>query len=257
MDIVLKRVMAYILDMLIVTIFLSLFVGQRFINPYVDEFNESYNAYMELIEGAQEDDIDTDSKEYKDNVANLYYDVNKYKVVSSSISLVVTFLYFGVLQWGMKGQTLGKKIMKIRVVSNKEDKDVSIWNYSLRTIILNNTIFSLILIVGVYIFNAQKYYDIMGIVSYLQLLVTTIILLMVVLRKDFRGLHDFVAGTKVIDLNPVLVQEMNKDEIEEKKVIETKEVSDVKDETKPKTKTASKKTKSKTKTTKKPVREKA
>ena len=65
----------------------------------------------------------------------------------------------------------------------------------------------------------------MSVVSYLQLLVTTIIMLMVVLRKDFRGLHDFVAGTKVIDLNPVIIEEpVAKEKNEEKKVIETKEV---------------------------------
>lgn len=255
MDIVLKRVMAYVIDMLIVTIFLSLFVGQKFINPYVDEFNENYNAYMELIEEAQDDKVDADSSEYKDNIVQLYYNVNKYKVVSSSISLVVTFLYFGVLQWGLNGQTFGKKIMKIRVVSNNEDKKVSVWKYSLRTIILNNTVFSLILIVGVYLFGAKQYYDIMGVVSYLQLLVTTIILLMIVLRKDFRGLHDFAAGTKVIDLNPINVTEQNDASV---KVIETKEVevSDDKKSSKSKKNATNKKGKKKTTTAKKNAKEK-
>ncbi len=68
------------------------------------------------------------------------------------------------------------------------------------------------------------------VVSYLQLLVMSLIMLMVVLRKDFRGLHDFVAGTKVIDL-VVSVQDeasLEKEEVEEKQVIEVKEK--VKDE---------------------------
>ena len=120
--------------------------------------------------------------------------------------------------------------MKIRVVANKEDKKLNVGNYILRSLILNNIIFSIILIIGVYIFKAPGYYTLSMVVSYLQLLVMSLIMLMVVLRKDFRGLHDFVAGTKVIDL-VVSVQDeasLEKEEVEEKQVIEVKEK--VKDE---------------------------
>ena len=115
--------------------------------------------------------------------------------------------------------------MKIRVVANKEDKKLNVGNYILRSLILNNIIFSIILIIGVYIFKAPGYYTLSMVVSYLQLLVMSLIMLMVVLRKDFRGLHDFVAGTKVIDL-VVSVQDeasLEKEEVEEKQVIEVKE----------------------------------
>lgn len=252
MDLVLKRVMAYIIDILIVSIVVSLFVGQSFINPYVDEYNKYYEEYMDLYQQVQDGEVDTTTEEYKDNVIELSYNVNKYKVVSSSISLVATFLYFAVLQWALKGQTLGKKIMKIRVVANNEDKKLNVGNYMLRSIILNNIVFSIILIVGVFIFKANGYYNLMSVVSYLQLLVTTVIMLMVVLRKDFRGLHDFVAGTKVIDLNPAIVEEpvapMKK---EEKKVIETKEVEVKEEKTETKKKTTTKnKTKKKSSSSK-------
>ena len=158
-------------------------------------------------------------------IVDLNYNINKYKVISSSISVVGFILYFAVLQWALKGQTIGKKIMKIRVVANKEDKKLNVGNYILRSLILNNIIFSIILIIGVYIFKAPGYYTLSMVVSYLQLLVMSLIMLMVVLRKDFRGLHDFVAGTKVIDLVVPVQDEasLEKEEVEEKQVIEVKE----------------------------------
>lgn len=258
MDIVLKRIMAYIIDVLLILILMSLIVGQRFINPYIDEYTENYTEFMELQEQAQNGEIETDNEEFENKIIELNYNINKYKVISSSISLVATFAYFGILQWALKGQTVGKKIMKIRVVANNDDKKLNIGNFMLRSIILNNTIFSIIFIVGIYIFDARGYYNMMSIVNYLQLLVTTIIVLMVVLRKDFRGLHDFAAGTKVIDLAPAMVNEPVKEDTSKKVVIEAKEVEEQeteKKETKKKSNTKktakrksdSKKTKSKEK----------
>ena len=230
MDIVLKRVMAYIIDVLIFSIVLTPIINWSVINPYIDEYTENYSEYTEFIEQANAGEIDTETDEYKDKIVDLNYNINKYKVISSSISVVGFILYFAVLQWALKGQTIGKKIMKIRVVANKEDKKLNVGNYILRSLILNNIIFSIILIIGVYIFKAPGYYTLSMVVSYLQLLVMSLIMLMVVLRKDFRGLHDFVAGTKVIDL-VVSVQDeasLEKEEVEEKQVIEVKEK--VKDE---------------------------
>ena len=226
MDIVLKRVMAYIIDVLIFSIVLTPIINWSVINPYVDEYTENYSEYTELVEQANAGEIDTETDEYKDKIVDLNYNINKYKVISSSISVVGFLLYFAVLQWALKGQTIGKKIMKIRVVANNEDKKLNVGNYILRSLILNNIIFSIILIIGVYIFKAPGYYTLSMVVSYLQLLVMSLIMLMVVLRKDFRGLHDFVAGTKVIDLAVPVQDEASlekEEEVEEKQVIEVKE----------------------------------
>lgn len=226
MDIVLKRVMAYIIDVLIFSIVLTPIINWSVINPYIDEYTENYSEYTELIEQANAGEIDTEADEYKDKIVDLNYNINKYKVISSSISVVGFLLYFAVLQWALNGQTIGKKIMKIRVVANNEDKKLNVGNYILRSLILNNIIFSIILIIGVYIFKAPGYYTLSMVVSYLQLLVMSLIMLMVVLRKDFRGLHDFVAGTKVIDLAVPVQDEASlekEEEVEEKQVIEVKE----------------------------------
>ena len=87
MDLVLKRVMAYVIDVLIVTLLMSFIVSQSFINPYIDEYMDSYNEYTELVQKAQDGEIDTDTEEYKEKTIALNYEVSKYKVVSSSLIL--------------------------------------------------------------------------------------------------------------------------------------------------------------------------
>ena len=222
MDLVLKRLMAYVIDILIVSICMTPILNWSVINPYIDEYTENYTEYTELLEQANAGDIDPEDAEYEEKIIDLNYQINKYKVVSSSISAGSLLLYFALLQWALKGQTIGKKIMKIKVVANREDKKLNIGNYILRSLILNNIIFTIVLIFGVYLFKEDGYYNLSMIVSYLQLLVMSIIMLMIVLRKDFRGLHDIVAGTKVIDVSPNALVDKKEDD-EEKVTIEAKE----------------------------------
>ena len=250
MDTILKRVMAYIIDILIVSIIATMISSVGLINPYKDEYEEAYDEYADVVAQIQEEGSGVDRDASEDELITLYYNVNKYNVVRSGISVVCTILYFALLQSLMNGQTIGKKIMKIRVVANKDDKKLNFGNFLIRSVILNNVIFSVLFIVGIYLFDVSGYYNYSIVVSYLQMLLLTVIMLMVVLRKDFRGLHDFAEGTKVIDLNPVVVEE-NKEEV---KVIETNEVKEKKESnTKKKTATNTKKktsNKSKTKSSK-------
>ena len=224
MDTILKRVMAYIIDIFIVSIIATLISSIGLINPYKDEYNDAYDQYANTVAQIQEGGSGVDNSE--DELITLYYNVNKYNVVRSGISVGCTILYFALLQLLLGGQTLGKKIMKIKVVANREDKKLNFGNYLIRTVILNNVIFSILFIVGIYLFDASIYYSYSMVVSYLQMFVLTVIMLMVVLRKDFRGLHDFAAGTKVIDLSPVVVEENAENEI---KKIETKEIEEKKE----------------------------
>ena len=246
MDLVLKRLMAYVIDILIVSICMTPILNWSVINPYIDEYTENYTENTELLEQANAGDIDPEDAEYEEKIIDLNYQINKYKVVSSSISAGSLLLYFALLQWALKGQTIGKKIMKIKVVANREDKKLNIGNYILRSLILNNIIFTIVLIVGVYLFKEDGYYNLSMIVSYLQLLVMSIIMLMIVLRKDFRGLHDIVAGTKVIDVSPNALVDKKEDD-EEKVTIEAKENTKEKETKKSKNNKKKKNSKSKEK----------
>ena len=52
---------------------------------------------------------------YTEKAADYNYKMQKMSISNSIITLSVTLLYFGILQFFLKGQTLGKKILKLSV----------------------------------------------------------------------------------------------------------------------------------------------
>ena len=188
MDITLKRIIAYTIDIMLVSIITSFLAQVTFFNPNYDKYEETYDEYNKIVEA---EDID------KDKVIELNYDLYQYRVYNSCISIATLILYFGVFEYFYNGKTLGKKLMKLKVVSNK-DKKLNVGNFALRIFILNNMIFTILIMASVFIFDKTTFYYIVYVSSLLESLVLMINLLMITLRKDNRGLHDILSGTIVI-----------------------------------------------------------
>ena len=214
MDTSLKRIIAFVIDIVIVSLVVSL-INLLPLDPYKDKYKDAYEKYNEVVQKSTEDE----KNDYKDEIIELNYEVYKYRTYSSMFSATALTLYFGVLPLVMNGQTLGKKIMKLRVVSNNEKK-LNFWKYLIRIVILNNIWLSLINVGAVYVVSGVKFYYVTYVISMLSSLIYMLNLIMVMFRKDNRGLHDMVAGTKVIEVsNDVVVEsveEVKKDGIKEK-----------------------------------------
>lgn len=214
MDTSLKRIIAFVIDIVIVSLVVSL-INLLPLDPYKDKYKDAYEKYNEVVQKSTEDE----KNDYKDEIIELNYEVYKYRTYSSMFSATALILYFGVLPLVMNGQTLGKKIMKLRVVSNNEKK-LNFWKYLIRIVILNNIWLSLINVGAVYVVSGVKFYYVTYVISMLSSLIYMLNLIMVMFRKDNRGLHDMVAGTKVIlvsnDVVVESVEEVKKDGIKEK-----------------------------------------
>ena len=199
MSITYKRFCAYLLDIFFIYLLLSLITSIKFINPTYDKFAESYEKYSEVIDRYTNKEISLNEMQElnKDN----FYNVTKYSISSNVVIIVGVLLYFGVFQKYNHGQTLGKKIMKIRVTSNN-DKKVNIWKYLLRTlpmyfVFIGSIIAILINSILVFILGSANYMQISSIITYVFLGIGIIDLVMMIIRKDNRGLHDILANTKV------------------------------------------------------------
>ena len=214
MDTSLKRIIAFVIDIVIVSLVVSL-INLLPLDPYKDKYKDAYEKYNEVVQKSTEDE----KNDYKDEIIELNYEVYKYRTYSSMFSATALILYFGVLPLVMNGQTLGKKIMKLRVISNNEKK-LNFWKYLIRIVILNNIWLSLINIGEVYVVSGVKFYYVTYVISMLSSLIYMLNLIMVMFRKDNRGLHDMVAGTKVIEVSDDVVvesvEEVKKDGIKEK-----------------------------------------
>lgn len=189
------RLVAYVIDIILVSIVCT---GIMFLVPE----NENYDKYMKEYEQIQTDYIESkiDAEEYFNKSMNVVYDIDYSNVIPMIIEVVLIILYFIVFQFYNKGQTFGKKLMKLRVISTNSDK-LSLNQVTYRSLIINS-IFVDILIIGSLLFLGRNYYYYASLV--LQVISSIIIiatLIMILFRKDGRGLHDVISSTKVIQEN--------------------------------------------------------
>jgi hypothetical protein len=192
-----KRICAYLLDVFLIYVFLTLLVNIRYLNPYYEKYNESYTRYNEIVEKYYNKEISFEEMQ-EQNMDN-YYDINRYSISNNIEIVVVLFLYFVIFQKYNNGQTLGKKIMKIKVVG---DNKTSIWRYLLRMLpmyfILVGGIIPLIINSSlILLLSKEIYLKISQVVTYVFLGIGIIDFVMITMNKDKKGLHDIISKTTV------------------------------------------------------------
>lgn len=193
----LPRVVAYIIDIIIVTLISSLICFAIPENKNLEGYRKEYNEITDEFRESATKDKKMDIKTYYDKIGPVSYDIDYATLPNALISIVVGILYFVVFQYYNKGQTLGKKLMKLRVVSTVSN-ELDINQFAFRALFINSVLFDLI-IVGLLLFVGSNYYFTSSlIVNGVMFLFLIISIIMVIMRKDGRGLHDFIGKTQVI-----------------------------------------------------------
>ena len=162
--------------------------------------NENHEKYVEEYTQIQKDLVDKKitTDEYINKSKDVVYDIDYSNTMATLSQVVVFILYYVVFQYYNKGQTIGKKIMKIKVVSTK-DKELSLDQVAIRALIADSILINLLL-VGAVLFIGRNYYYFTSLgLQILDYAVIIVALLMVLFRKDGKGLHDLAAGTKVVN----------------------------------------------------------
>jgi uncharacterized RDD family membrane protein YckC len=191
-----KRIVAYIIDVLIVTIIATGISSIPFLNPTMDKYNETYEQYMEYLKNGlsvEEANNILNSEEYQ----SITYDMTYYGRYTSLITLVVSFSYFVVFQYFTKGYTGGKKLLKIKVEA--EDGKLKFYKLLLRGLIINNLLTSSLNLILLFIGNKMTFGQFNMFIEVLQMGLLFTTFGMILYRQDGRGLHDLIAGTRVID----------------------------------------------------------
>ena len=188
-----RRILAFIVDMLIVVTISTLITS--FI-PVSEKANEYYRKLEDLTSGITEKPIDLNN--YINEVNSLTYDINHETVIEGIINVIIYLLYFVVLPLYNKGQTFGKKLLMIRIKDNS-DGSLEVNNLLIRSLVLYNIWIKILLIIFIVFLDKQVYIRISNYSEYIQIIIMVTIVLMVLFRKDKRGLHDLIAKTKVIE----------------------------------------------------------
>lgn len=191
----LKRVFAYFLDLLIVGVVLgtltTFFVPQSKNSKKLSLEQENITSSFF--------DKELGAKEFANRSIEIGYDQAKEEIPVVIIDIAGMLLYFVVFQAYNKGQTIGKKLVKLKVVGNS-GKELGLNDY-LKRVLIAPPIFCDLLDLILLMFVQKNIYltsnIVLTVLKNLLLLITGI---MVIYRKDNRGLHDLIADTKVIEL---------------------------------------------------------
>ena len=186
-----ERFAAYFIDIMLVSIIISI-VGYTLPNntdKYQKQLTEITDKYL---------DNEVSAEEYANEYMEILYNNQKSNIIGSSISVILTIAYFVVFQYMNKGQTLGKKLLKIRVVDKDTNKPTTIVKGLIRTLFILNIASGVLNILFVYTLNKTSYFLGYGFVSGLEWLFIIITIFFVLYRKDGRGLHDMMTNTTVI-----------------------------------------------------------
>lgn len=186
-----QRVVAYLIDIIIVGIITSLLT---FWIPQSEKYESAIKEEEEYFELYTDKKIEIN--EYVDKVYETRYILEKETVFSSIVSIVITFAYFATFQY-YNGQTLGKKLMHIKVVSSDE-KELTHLQLAIRALIINECFFGIVSTIMIFLINSNQYLYTIGLVEFIQVIVVFISFLMVVARKDKKGLHDILCKTEVV-----------------------------------------------------------
>lgn len=263
MDSLLKRALAYLLDLGLIMIVVSC-VSNSNINPQIGKYRELYASFSKLQANyyeQQENDIKTcddlkkaiDDKKlteqkYLDDYNNLekeeileeeynkkcltivnsyndnkmtqeeytnkfnyyYQQLQRASSFTYILDVVVTLLYVVLFQKYTNGQTLGKKIMRLKVVPVKGEQ-LTYKQLLLRNIFLFSIFYHLLMIITSLVVP-EKYFVLSSNILYLMDYFLSIAVVgTMFFNKQRRGLHDMVAKTRValFDFNGNELEEKN------------------------------------------------
>lgn len=194
-----KRILAYLIDVVIVLFASSMLSSISYLNPQLETYNKYYDEYSEKTKDYL--DKKTADDEYLQITNDYSYKLERNSVYSSIISVVTILLYFGVFQKYNNGQTLGKKLLNIRVKGN-----LNVFKYLLRTAIIYNVFINVAKIILIVALEQNQYLIANKYLYALALVVEVTTIVMIMLRKDHKGLHDLIVGSEVVEENKKVVE---------------------------------------------------
>lgn len=186
-----SRLVAFLIDFVIV-----LFAASLIAIPFTDtkKINGLYDKSHELVNDFGTNKIST--KEYIAEYINISYDVAKSNGMTTIIVVLIGLFYYTVIPLYNNGKTLGKKLMKIRMISRSGELTAN--QLIFRSFIANSLLLDFVSIILLLISSKTIYFYCFGLFSIIQYLITIVSIVMVMYGKNGLALHDLIARTKVV-----------------------------------------------------------
>ena len=184
-----KRASAYLIDLIVIIIILSLV--SLIYHPDVSFLNANMDNIT--VEYANKDITFT---EYITELSSIYKQMDITNIFLNLINVLIIIIYFIIYPYLNDGKTIGKKLMHIEV-RNQSNQPLSLVSLFVRNLVINGLLYLLAVIICSLIVPENLYFGTITALGIIQigLLLTSIII--VLYRKDKKGLHDLIAKTWV------------------------------------------------------------
>lgn len=187
-----KRLAAFVIDLLFISLLCNAFslftIDSRTVQALNKELTTTYETY-------QKQEIDDET--FVNQSSDIAYDMLRASGLYYIISIGLYILYFGWYQYRKHGQTIGKKIMHIKVKG--KDKDLTVNDYFFRSLLINGILFDFIVVLLLFFGSKDVFMNLYTIIKILEFIVIGICGTMVIMRKDNRGLHDLIGHSEVVN----------------------------------------------------------
>lgn len=187
-----QRALAYLLDIFILSFIFSIItIGFKPNSDIEKKYNEVYDNY---IKG------EITAEQYLDEYTDVLYDMQKANALPNTINTVLIIVYFIVFQYLNKGQTIGKKLLKIKIV-NEDKKEISLKQMLIRGIMIYSILSSLINIILFFNVSRKVYMTSYLSIGAIESLILFLSAIFILYRNDKKALHDIVSKSIVIKEN--------------------------------------------------------
>lgn len=191
----LQRVCAYFIDYLI--IFVIGILLSNFLMLDTDKYNKAVDNTIKLTEDYSNGDINID--QYYDGITTNNYMIERCSILVTLTGLAVSIGYFGSYAYYKDGQTIGKKVMKIKVVSS-DGNGLSLIKFLLRASLISGFYTSILSSFMALVFELDLYKNIYIVLQNINSIFMITTILFTLIRKDNRAIHDLIVGSIVVSI---------------------------------------------------------
>ncbi len=200
-----QRFVAFMIDLILVSFITSLVTA---IIPTNSSIDKLYDQQIKIVKNYTARKITM--QEYVNQLVDINYDIAKQTGIITLVSIAISLLYYVLYVYKNDGQSIGKKMMKIRIQKKDKDKELTMNDLLFRTMILQGTLVSIIGFCTILFLDKDTYLATNSLLNLIQYSILIISFFLIAFTKERQGLHDMVAKTEVVCTNTVLNKEEEK-----------------------------------------------
>ncbi|MDD6244204.1 MAG: RDD family protein [bacterium] len=192
-----QRFVAFMIDLFLVSALTTLVTTFIPTNGTIDKL---YDQQTKIIENYTSQKITME--EYVNQLVDISYDIAKQTGIATLVGIAISLLYYVLYVYKNDGQTIGKKMMKIKI-KNKNDDQLTMNDLLFRTMILQGTLVSIIGFCTILFLDKDTYLATNSLLNLVQYSILLVSFFLIAFTKEKQGLHDKLVGTIVVCTNAV------------------------------------------------------